>query len=227
MNNQPVTSIVIVGGGTAGWLTAGILAAEHNANQSEGISVTLVESPQVSTIGVGEGTWPTMRSTLQTIGISESEFIRCCDASFKQGSKFVGWRTGQDDESYYHPFEIPTGFSKASLVKHWRQHAQQISFAGAVCPQPHLCDRNLAPKQASTPEYAAVANYAYHLDAVKFADLLKRHCVEKLGVVHRVAHVTGVKSGENDFITSVETDKGEIQGDLFVDCSGLKGFVAG
>ena len=227
MNDTPVTSIVIVGGGSAGWLTAGILAAEHNANRPGGMKITLIESPQVNTIGVGEGTWPTMRSTLQTIGISETEFFRCCDASFKQGSKFVGWRTGRDDESYYHPFEIPNGLGKANLFSHWHKHAEQISFAGAVCPQPHLCDRNLAPKQPATPEYAAVANYAYHLDAGKFADLLKGHCVEKLGVTHILAHVTDVKAKEGDFIESVCTEQGEIKGDLFIDCSGLKSLLLG
>jgi len=88
--SENLKSIVIVGGGTAGWLTAGIIAAEHCANGSESdglidIKVTLVESPDISTIGVGEGTWPSMRSTLQKMGISETDLIRDCDASFKQG----------------------------------------------------------------------------------------------------------------------------------------------
>ena len=75
MSNN-VREIVIVGGGAAGWLTAGTIAAGHNAGDETGISVTLIESPDVPTIGVGEGTWPTMRRTLGRLGISETEFIR-------------------------------------------------------------------------------------------------------------------------------------------------------
>jgi tryptophan halogenase len=73
---QPVRHIVIVGGGTAGWLTAGVIAAKHRARMGAEFSVTLVESPNTPIIGVGEGTWPTLRSTLARIGVSETEFFR-------------------------------------------------------------------------------------------------------------------------------------------------------
>ncbi len=90
-----IKHVVIVGGGSAGWLTAGVIAADHRAAADSGLQVTLIESPDVGPIGVGEGTWPTMRDTLRRIGVSESDFIRECDASFKQGSRFNGWRDGQ------------------------------------------------------------------------------------------------------------------------------------
>ena len=80
--------VVIVGGGTAGWLAACLIAARANPASAAPLSVTLIESPDVRTIGVGEGTWPTMRRTLARIGISEAEFLIECDASFKQGSRF-------------------------------------------------------------------------------------------------------------------------------------------
>ena len=83
---QPVRHIVIVGGGTAGWLTAGVIAAKHQARRDAGFTVTLVESPTTPIIGVGEGTWPTLRSTLARIGVSETEFFRHCDVAFKQGA---------------------------------------------------------------------------------------------------------------------------------------------
>ena len=108
MADQHIQHIVIVGGGTAGWLTANIVAARFHPEQGLGVRVTLVESPNVPTIGVGEGTWPSMRTTLKDIGISEADFIRSCDASFKQGTWFKDW-ISKDDRPYYHPFSLPEG----------------------------------------------------------------------------------------------------------------------
>src|SRR5687768_18248910 len=107
---RPVRKIVIVGGGTAGWLTAGVIAAKHRGRMNAGFSVTLVESPTTPIIGVGEGTWPTLRSTLARIGVSETEFFRQCDAAFKQGARFARWTTGAADDFYYHPLMLPQSF---------------------------------------------------------------------------------------------------------------------
>ena len=117
--SQRTQSVVIVGGGTAGWLTAGIIAARHKGRMSSGFSVTLVESPTVPIIGVGEGTWPTLRSTLQKMGVSETDFFRHCNAAFKQGAKFARWTTGADDDAYYHPLMLPQGFTQVNLAPHW------------------------------------------------------------------------------------------------------------
>lgn len=81
--SQPIRRILIVGGGTASWITAGVLAARFPERGEQGLSITLVESRVIAPIGVGEGTWPTIRATLQTIGVSETDFLRDCDASFK------------------------------------------------------------------------------------------------------------------------------------------------
>ncbi len=226
--NEAVKSVVIVGGGTAGWLTAGIIAAEHQANSSQGIELTLIESPDISPIGVGEGTWPTMRNTLQTIGISEIEFLRCCDASFKQGSQFIGWVNGQNNDNYYHPFVAPQGFGQANIAGYWQKNAPQIPFAHAVSFQPHLCDHGCAPKQKQTPEFAAVANYGYHLNAAKFATLLQQHCIQNLGVNHVIDHVEQVNGAIDDNIDSVSTrNHGKVTGDLFIDCSGSSAILLG
>src|SRR3954453_7881981 len=112
-----VRNIVIVGGGTAGWLTAAVIAASQRSRIPQSFSVTLVESPNVPIIGVGEGTWPTLRSTLKKIGVSESDFFRECDAAFKQGAKFARWTTGAADDAYYHPLMLPQGFSQINLVR--------------------------------------------------------------------------------------------------------------
>lgn len=226
VSTDRVSRIVIVGGGSAGWITAGMLASEYR--HDAGVSVTLIESPDVKTIGVGEGTWPTMRTTLQMIGLSETEFLTGCSGAFKQGTKFVGWVTGADDDYYYHPFSAPVGYVDLNLVPFWRQQNSDVSFVDAVSIQGQLCDRNLAPKQAQTPEYAHVANYAYHLDAGKFASLLQQHCTEKLGVRHVLDHVTSINGDPDGDIESIRTAAGgDIEGDLFVDCTGFAALLLG
>lgn len=216
---RPVTKIIIVGGGSAGWLTAGIIASQHCSNDPNGLSVTLIESSDIPTIGVGEGTWPTMRETLASIGISELEFINCCDATFKQGSQFVNWSNQQ--QSYYHPFVVPKGFGQTNLALNWQAHSTHSSFAHTVSFQPHLCDANKAPKQIQTPDYAAVANYGYHLNAGKFAELLKQHCINKLGVKHIDDKVCAVKGERSEPIQAVATEQhGDLSADLYIDCSG-------
>jgi tryptophan halogenase len=135
-----VQSIVIVGGGTAGWLTAGIIAARHQGRMKNGFTVTLIESPNVPIIGVGEGTWPTLRSTLQKMGVSETDLFRHCNAAFKQGAKFARWTTGADDDAYYHPLMLPQGFTQVNLAPHWLGGKSARSFCETVCPQGQLCD---------------------------------------------------------------------------------------
>jgi tryptophan halogenase len=217
-----IRSVVIVGGGSAGWLTASLLAARHGVR----LQITLVESPAVPPIGVGEGTWPTMRDTLRTIGVSETALFRECEASFKQGSRFDGWahdpQPGRAAERYHHPFVLPHGHGEAPLVPAWlARHASQ-PFAELVSHQPHLCDAGRAPKQSATPEYAAVANYAYHFDAGRFGAFLADHATTKLGVRRVIADVTGLASHDNGDIAALKTEQhGEVAGDLFIDCTGL------
>jgi tryptophan halogenase len=224
----PVKKIVIVGGGTAGWLTAGVIAAKHKSRMPAGFSVTLVESPNTPVIGVGEGTWPTLRATLSRIGVSETELFRECDAAFKQGARFAGWTTGAADDAYYHPLVLPQSFSELNLVPHWLAQANGKSFCDAVCPQGRICDAGLAPKTVATAEYDAIVNYAYHLDAGKFVPFLQRHCCEKLGVRHVLADVQRATFTNDGDIRSIVTEQaGEIEGDLFVDCSGFRSLLIG
>jgi len=223
--NKPLKKIVIVGGGSAGWLTAGVIAAEHATNIDSGIEITLIESSDVAPIGVGEGTWPSMRSTLKKMGISETEFLLECDASFKQGSKFTNWMTNTG-EHYYHPFTLPQGFNDINLSTFWQPFSDKISFADAVCSQSHLAINNLAPKQITMAEYSFAANYGYHLDAGKFGKFLQKHCVKNLGVKHIIDHVTQINSSETDDIESISTKAhGELLGDLFIDCTGTSSIL--
>ena len=221
-----INRVVIVGGGSAGWLSAGVIAAEHRIDK-ERFELVLIESPDVPTIGVGEGTWPSMRSTLQRVGITETDFIRECDASFKQGTWFRDWQSG-DGDTYSHPFTVPIDYTDTNLAPHWQGLDDAPPFADAVTPQTALFAGCLAPKQITTPEYAFVVNYGYHLDAGKFAELLRRHCTENLGVKHVEANVSQINAADNGDIKSVTTDRaGEITGDLFIDCTGTKSLLLG
>ncbi len=221
-------NIVIVGGGTAGWLTAGILAAKFKKNNKSGFSITLIESPDVPIIGVGEGTWPTMRKTLRQLGVRETDFIKECNVSLKQGAKFAKWVTGKDDDFYYHPLVLPQDFDSSNLAEQWLLNKSGMSFSEAVCSQEHLCEKGLAPKQISTKEYAAISNYAYHLDAGAFSTFIQKHCVAKLDVKHILDHVTHVNNSKSGDIDSVSTKmNGQIAGDLFIDCTGFKSLLLG
>lgn len=220
--------VVIVGGGSAGWITAGLLASRQGTAVGGDLDVTLIESPDVRTIGVGEGTWPTMRATLRQIGISESAFIEHCSAAFKQGTRFAGWVTGDADDVYYHPFSAPAGYPRFDVVPHWQKRRDEVSFVDAVTPQGKACDLALAPKDAGAPEYAALLNYGYHLDAGKFAELLQLHCTEQLGVRHVRDHVTGVRGTPEEDIQGLETkENGCLEADLFVDCTGMASLLLG
>ncbi len=211
---KAIRHIVIVGGGTAGWITAGLIAAKYR----HGLKVSLVESPTARPIGVGEGTWPTIRETLRRIGVAEIDLIRHCDAAFKQGSKFIGWGNGRD--SYYHPFTAPQGFSTVNLAADWSGYDV---FADHVAFQPALCEAGCAPRRADTPEYAGLANYAYHLDAGRFGEFLRGRVTAKLGVDHVRADVTGAINDADGYIRELSCAGGHppIAGDLFVDCTGF------
>ena len=226
---QLVKAVVIIGGGTAGWLTAAIIAARHQARmRTGGFSVTLIESPNIRIVGVGEGTWPTLRATLERVGVPETALFRECDAAFKQGGKFVGWTTGAESDAYYHPLMIPHGFNQVNLAPHWLRRGQGRSFCDFVTPQGRLCDDGLAPKTITHAEYKGSANYAYHVDAGKFAPFLAKHCTTMLGVRHVLADVVSVNQSDSGDIRSVLTpQQGEISGDLFIDCSGFAALLLG
>jgi hypothetical protein len=223
-----VTRIVIVGGGTAGWLTACLIAARADRSAAAPLNVTLVEAPDIPTIGVGEGTWPTMRRTLERIGIDEADFLAACDASFKQGSRFEGWTTGAPDDHYLHPFTPPIDGDPRDVVAAWRDAAPDAAFASVVGAQPRACALDLAPRLASMPGYAGALNYAYHLNAGKLAALLARHATDRLGVRHLRDHVTGIAAEDDGDIRAVLTRaSGEIAGDLFIDCTGHAALLIG
>lgn len=222
--NDSNNSVVIVGGGTAGWLTAGVIAAHHKSNDPNALNITLVESSDIPTVGVGEGTWPTMKNTVRQIGIKESDLFKHCFAAFKQGGKFVDWVQGNGD-FYYHPFTVPMGYGRLDLapyVDHIEDYAVEANF------QHHVCEAGLAPRTLADNDYSGKCNYAYHLDAGAFAELLKKHCKEQLNVEHIIGTVSAVSKRANGDIECVRLDSEQaVYGDLFIDCTGFSSLLLG
>lgn len=237
-----IKHVVIVGGGTAGWLTAGLLAARLSSRiNNDELTITLCESPDMPTIGVGEGSWPTLRSTLHTIGISETDFIRQCNVSFKQGSRFMHWENELASQ-YDHPFDVPEQANQGAQAQHWLYTNKHVPFSHAYCLQSALANQHLAPKLITTAEYSGFANYGYHLDAGLFATLLREHCVNHLQVKHisaKVKHVIQESNGDISGLQVVEaeteteaipTNNGALShltGDLFIDCTGFSALLLG
>ncbi|NNC57950.1 MAG: tryptophan 7-halogenase [Woeseiaceae bacterium] len=221
---KSIKKVMIVGGGTAGWLTAAIIAAHHKSDKPDRLQVTLVESSDIPTIGVGEGTWPTLKNTVQQIGIKEHDLFEHCHAGFKQGGKFIDWVHGNGD-FYYHPFTVPLGYGRLDLapyVSEIENYAVESNF------QQHVCEAGLAPRTLSESEFTGQCNYAYHLDAGAFGDLLKQFCKKELGVEHIVDTVEGATLSSDGNIESVTlNERGEIAADLFVDCTGFASLLLG
>ena len=225
MTDAQIGSVVILGGGSAGWLSAAYLAAQARRTGRD-LAITVIEAPDIPAVGVGEGTWPTLRGTLAEIGIGEAEFMLACDASFKQGSRFDGWRDGSALDSYLHPFTPPPSGDSAALMGAWA--ASGRSFAEAMSSQAATCRADLAPRQAAMPDFAGALNYAYHFDAGKFAALLMRHATTRLGVRHVADRVTGVVAApDGDIAALITAAHGQIGGDLFLDCSGHAALLIG
>lgn len=216
-----VKAILILGGGTAGWLAANHLATRLAGS---GTRITLVESEEIGSIGVGEGTVPMIRETLRQFGIRETDMFRHCSATFKQSIKFVDWlhNPGQQPGHYYHhPFEyraLPYG----AMATQWQASDSSVSFVDSLSVQGRLCDAGLAPKLMTHPEFAGHFDYAYHFDARQFARLLRDNAVERLGVVHRLGTVTDARTHPNGDIAAIQLADGEsLEADLFIDCSGF------
>jgi tryptophan halogenase len=223
--------IVIVGGGTAGWLTAAYLV---RTLAPAGWRITLVESAAIGIIGVGEGTFPTIRDTLAAIGIDEREFLRKADGSFKQGVRFAGWAgrptPGNAGDDYFHPFNLPFG-GDDGLLPYWIKadgEARRPAYADAVTAQGHVIRAGRAPKRASDAAFAGPMNYAYHFDAARFADHL-REVATANGVERIEATIGEVRQHADGRIAAVVPDDGRdpIEGDFFVDCSGFRALLIG
>jgi len=226
-----IRDILIAGGGTAGWLTAAYLARVYG--RLPGCPrITLIESPDIGTIGVGEGTFPTLRITLQTLGIDEGDFLREADATYKQGVRFVDWAENPANgrhRHYPHPFDPPWPVEGAGLTPYWllQDKRARPPFAEAMTFQVRAADAHRAPKALSDGPNEGRVNYAYHFDASKFAGLLSRRA-QGFGVRHLQGRIEGVNLNADGSIRSLVTDAhGELAADFFIDCTGFRARLIG
>jgi tryptophan 7-halogenase len=228
-----IGKVLIVGGGTAGWLTAAYLARVLGAAAPDGVAITLVESADIGIIGVGEGTFPSVRGTLSSIGVPEARFLRESNAAFKQGIKFVDWVRppgGEGADHYFHPFSAPSQRPGApELLPYWLMGVAgpDAAFAEAATMQKRVADAARAPKRAGDPDYQGPMNYAYHFDAARFAGCLRQAALA-LGVAHVTATVDEVRLDEAGAIGAVVTrEAGALSADLYIDCTGFRAALIG
>ncbi len=224
-------TVTIVGGGTAGWITACYMARMLSGHLPTGVQITLIESEDIGIIGVGEGTFPSIRKTLKRIGLDEADMVREASATFKQGIRFNNWRrtpTPGEDEHYFHPFQTVGQHAGLDLLPYWLLGlAGEGAWADVCTVQKRVVEASRAPKLISHENYAGPLNYAYHFDAVEFARLLRRHAIS-LGVRHVVDDIEQVVLGADGAIDHLQARKsGEVRSDLYIDCSGFRAELIG
>ncbi|MDF4004066.1 tryptophan 7-halogenase [Luteibacter sp. PPL552] len=227
-------NVLIVGGGTAGWLTACYLAKAVNAVDPRSVQVHLVESPDIGLLGVGEATFPSIRGTLAAIGLDERRFLVGATATYKQGIHYRHWvrppgAPGADH--FFHPFNAPSQRPGGpELLPYWLLGAAPhgMPFADAVSMQTMVAEHGRGPKRTRDGNYQGPMNHAFHFDAACFARVLAEHGQQALGVVRHAATVERAERDARGGIARVVTkEEGELTADLYVDCTGLRGLLVG
>ena len=220
MNTSSQVDIAIVGGGTAGWLTA--LALAHCFGP-DGASLMVVESPNVPPLGVGESTLPTLGRTLLSLDLDEQQWMAQVGATYKLGVRFQDWCQPGSTISradFWNPVEP---VHDPTAVATWFATERRRSYPESCCATPPLLERDMIPV---TTDGARVGEYAFHVDAIKLAMLLRDRSKAR-GVQHRVDHVSRVRTGPEG-ITSLELESGvDVSASLFVDCTGFRSVLLG
>ena len=232
---QPLRSITIVGGGTAGWLAAAFLhrfctskGAKHN------LEITLIESPSIPIVGVGEASLPGMVFLLNQLGVSEAEFFKQTDATFKVAAHFINWN--HDDKGkpveFLNILNAPGAIDGRQLADYFITFdpARAATDAGlayvrSFSPVAEIVRDNLAPRRPGAPEFSGEVGYTYHFDATKLAALLKDVATSR-GVKHVLDDVDAVNLDERGFVKSLTLRRqGEHAIDLVIDCTGFRGSI--
>ena len=210
--------VLIVGGGSSGWTAAAYLNAALNINGPKVAEISLVESPDVPRIGVGEATIPNINQDL--VGIDELDFMKAVDGTFKQSIRYVNWLEN-NGKFYHHPFSRFGQRIGDDSGRRWLMSDRSVPYMNTISAQPILCEMGLAPKMFKKVNFGIPLGYAFHMNALKFADYLRDFSTAR-GVTHYLDHVIDIDMLENGNIAAVQTKSGKrLEADLFVDCTGF------
>lgn len=222
MNPSPATQvrIVIAGGGTAGWMTACLMARRW---APLGAAITLVEAPDIPTIGVGEGSTPSLKRFFEMLGIGDADWMPACDATYKASIRFAGWSPASGMADYSHPFSTQIDVhTEDAFVNNCRN--RRLGYDVPTRPDAFLLGGVLAAEgkaPLAPAHFPFRMEYGYHFDSAKLGLFLRDHAVS-LGVVHLPRRVVRCEQAESGDIAALVTDRDErIEGDWFVDCSGF------
>ena len=206
-------------------MAAAYLNAALNRDGLKRADIALVESPDVPRIGVGEATIPNINHLLAVVGLDEREFLQAVDGTFKQSIRYENWLDNRG-EHYHHPFSrfrvVPIDHSGIN----WLISDRSIPFMETVSAQPLICEMGLAPHSLDPRQPGPRLTYAFHMNALKFADYLRDFSTAR-GVTHHLEHVVDVEQHESGDIAAVTTRAGKrIEADLFIDCTGFRALLS-
>ncbi|MCB2085299.1 MAG: tryptophan 7-halogenase [Sphingomonadaceae bacterium] len=225
MSTRSPPHVVVLGGGSAGWITACLLHHEWGAR---GGKVTVVESSDIGIIGVGEGSTPQLKAFFDHLGIEEGEWMPACDATYKLGIRFTGWSERPDFGSYFHPFPSPVDLHSEPGFTHNCALARRGFDVPAHPDDWFLAARLAGERKGPVPaeNFPFPQSYSYHFDAHRLGGFLREWAVAR-GVGHLDRKVAEVELDDSGDIAALVCEGGErIAGDIFVDCSGFRSMIA-
>lgn len=217
--------VLIVGGGTAGWMTAAHLNAVLNRVGRDVVRISLVEPPGAPVASVGVASLPGINRFLAVLGVDQREFMRRVSGTLSQGTKFTNWLLNEGDY-FYHPFDTERVGNVDQSAQRWLKSNRSVPFSETASPQPALCELNLAPLMLSRWDFGPKLSYSFHVDESKFASYLREHTIDR-GVEHHSDNVVDVEMTPNGDVAAVMSESGQrFEADLFIDCSGQEAVLS-